>query len=89
MRTKGEVRHEMAVHDIEVNPREAGLFDDRGTGGEVGVVTGEDGGSEDRREHDGGKRGRLGRRGRRGSGKVGRRETAESGKVGNRRREIL
>lgn len=52
---EGEVWHEMAIHDVEVQPGESEVLDDAGAGGEMGVVAGEQGGSEDRREHGAGR----------------------------------
>ena len=42
----------MAVHDIEVKPGEAELADDGSASPEIGMITGENGGSEERRVHE-------------------------------------
>ena len=42
----------MAVHDVEVKPGEAELADDGSAGPEIGVITGENGGGEERRVHE-------------------------------------
>ena len=51
-RAEGEVRHEMPVHDVEVDPRQAQAFDQRRAVGEAGVIPGEDGRDEKRRVHE-------------------------------------
>ena len=51
--TEGEVRDEVAVHDIHMEPRQAQLLDDGGAGGEMGVVAGKQRRGEDGRVRHG------------------------------------
>ena len=46
LRAEGEVGHEVAVHDVQVQPRRAGGRDLRGALGQAGVLAGENGGGE-------------------------------------------
>jgi hypothetical protein len=48
---KSEIRHEMAVHDVDMQPRKAEIGGDPRAGGEVGVIAGKERGCEDGRMH--------------------------------------